>query len=267
MPNDRPPSAATGPVSGFKRGLDLDRPDITTVEEWQAWRQADTEFRGYPLPSCELLTDLGRPDVVKRWMAQTQVFGSTAPHESFLLSSALFVTSARSSASPKGPYEINNCERRDMTREETADVLAIAFLNSPSAGTLRIRDAVVARMQRYRDPSSETQVTYPEHWQTPANFWDAGLDYSTSEMSAAEHASLVAWYERVTGEVPGYVPLLGDIRPRLLKAYRNRFEHTLRALPGPDAPARADSLGDLSRQRPGAARRCTAGARHGGKQG
>src|SRR5919205_615199 len=51
------------------RGLDLDTPDVTRVEEWEAWRQAERDFRGYPLPTYELFGEF-RPDVVKRWYRQ-----------------------------------------------------------------------------------------------------------------------------------------------------------------------------------------------------
>jgi hypothetical protein len=40
-----------------------------------------------------------------------------------------------------------------------------------------------------------------------------------------------SWYLRTIGEVPPYVELLLEVRPELLKAYRNRYENLLHELP------------------------------------
>jgi hypothetical protein len=39
------------------------------------------------------------------------------------------------------------------------------------------------------------------------------------------------WYARTISEVPPYVELLLEVRPELLKAYRDRYENLLRELP------------------------------------
>lgn len=214
--------------SSLDRGLNLAEPDVTTVQEVDAWRQHDREYRGYPLPTYDLLMELGRPDAVKRWFGQIPHFHSK---EGVFHSSLLFVHLYAITGFVEGTiYEIDNAESRGHSRAEVAECLALAFLHAPSAhGFFAMQDAIRARMQAYRDPV--TPMKYPDGWASDPEFFEAGLDYSSPECSAMEVKLVEEWYARVTGEVPGWVSLLGRHKPELMKTYRNRFEHTVRVLP------------------------------------
>jgi hypothetical protein len=54
------------------------------------------------------------------------------------------------------------------------------------------------------------------------------VDFTSAEASADEVAQIQDWYLKTLGEIPRYVRFLALYRPRLLKAYRNRFEHAIR---------------------------------------
>ena len=220
--------------SSLDRGLDLSQPDVTTVQEWESWRQHDRAYRGYPLPSYDLVGQMGRPDAVKRWFSQIPTFYAT--NAQTFSGIPVFVHLYAITGFTEGlVYEIDNCESRGYSREAVADVLALAFLHAPSAsGMFHVHDAVLERMETYTDPA--TTIEFPEGWTNDPPFFDCGLDFSSQDMQDGELAKIEDWYREITGEVPGFVSFLGRHRPNLLKSYRNRFEHALRVLPNQVMP-------------------------------
>lgn len=214
--------------SSLDRGLDLSAPDTTTIQEVEAWRQHDRDYRGYPMPTYDLLIELGRPDAVKRWFSQIPSFYSK---EGGFFSSLLFVHLYAITGFLEGTiYEIDNAESQGHTKDEVAECLALAFLHGPAGhGFFGMRDAISARVQAYQNPQSP--LNYPDGWSPDPEFLQSGLDFKSPECSASEIKLVAEWYERVTGEVPGWVAFLGKHKPDLLKAYRNRLENTVRLLP------------------------------------
>ena len=214
--------------SSLDRGLDLSEPDFTTIQEVEAWRQHDRDYRGYPMPTYNVLIELGRPDAVKRWFSQIPRFYA---NEGGFSSSLLFTHLYAITGFTEGTlYEIDNAESQRHTKDDVAEALALAFLHAPSGhGFFAMRAAINARMERYSDP--ETPRAYPEGWEPDPGFFHAGLDFSVADCTAAEVGAVRAWYDRVAGEIPGWVEFLGTHKPNLLKAYRNRFENTVKVLP------------------------------------
>ncbi len=214
--------------SSLPRGLDLTNLDVTTLQEWEAWRASDRLYRGYPLPTYDLIGSQGRPDVVKRWFTQIPTFYAEGDGGFFSASTFLHLYALQGFEAGV-IYEIDNCESQGLTREQTVEVLALAFLHSPSNGFFDMHEAITARMEQYVQP--EKPMQWPEGWAPDPEFLAAGLDYSTPDLTPADLEALEGWYERVCGEVPRYVGFLARHRPKMLKAYRNRFENTVRFLP------------------------------------
>lgn len=213
--------------SSMPRGLDLEQPDVTTLQEWEAWRESDRIYRGFPLPTYDLLGVLGRPDVVKRWFLQIPTF--YAEKDGFFSAATFLHLYALQGFEEGVIYEIDNCQSQGLEKQQVVEVLALAFLHSPSNGFFSMKETIEKRLREYSEP--ERPVEWPEGWAPDPEFFEAGLDFSKPELSPEEREKLEAWYQRVCGEVPRHVGFLAEFRPQMLKAYRNRFENTVRCLP------------------------------------
>jgi hypothetical protein len=226
MANPPHPRKATT-VDLSDRGMDLSNPDVTTEAEWESWRQTERERRGYPLPSYELVGEF-RPDAVKRWMRQAQNF--TVPEGlggwGILTWVHLYLIEG---FEPGTIYELRNSEGLRVPRSAVLDVLALALFHSPSKGLHHQSEAVAEYIRDYLEPAEPLE--WPEGWEHDPEFFRSGIDFSTLDLSADELRLLEDWYLRVMGEVPRHVQLLAELRPRLLKAYRDRFENVIRESP------------------------------------
>jgi hypothetical protein len=168
---------------------------------------------------------IGRPDVVKRWFLQIPTFYD----ESFNSAASFLHLYAITGFTEGAVYEIDNCESQGMSREQTAEVLAIAFLHAISGhGMYGMLETLTERLRVYKP---KTTIQWPDHWGVDPDAFKSGLDFSTMELLDGELELLSEWYTRWTGEVPLFVPFLGKHRPKLLKSYRNRWEHVVKSLP------------------------------------
>jgi hypothetical protein len=197
--------------------------DVTAPGEWEAWAEGERARRGFVQPAFELLADLGRHDVVKRWLAGLQ----QCPLESGIPPNMLFIHYYAISGFVPGVIAEIKFGRH--TKDEVGEALAVALLHSFGIGMFAVAPEVREYLRTYQGPS--TPIAWPDGWAPDADFLRAGLDFSTLEMLPGELELLESWYVRVTGEVPRHVRFLGELRPSVLKAYRNRFENTLRVLP------------------------------------
>jgi len=115
------------------------------------------------------------------------------------------------------------------SKAEVADALAIALMHSFGVGLFTVAAEVQDYLRIYPGPAEP--ISWPDGWTPDPEFFRAGLDFSTPELLPGELERIESWYTRVTGEVPRFVRFLGEVSPNVLKAYRNRFENTVRALP------------------------------------
>jgi hypothetical protein len=220
------PATEPGYMGARPRGLDLTNPDVTTLEEWESWREDERINRGYPLPTYEILGEIGRADAVKRWFQQIHYFTTPTSFTTTLRFLHYYLIEGFEDGVI---YELRNCERNGHAKAEVADAVAVAFLHAPSKGMHVMSDRAREYLRTYREPV--TPFRWPDGWTREPERLHSGLDFSDPEMQPGELERLHGWYERVLGEVPRSVRLLGEFRPNLLKTWRNRFEHCLRAAP------------------------------------
>jgi hypothetical protein len=214
------------------RGLDLANAEVTTPEEWEAWRESERQRRGYPLPSYELLGEFGRADAVKRWLAQVQqlpTLPETTPQTLRIAALGALHLFAITGYQGGVLFEIANAETAAFRRAEVVETLVVAFLQGPVQGTHAMADAVAERLRRYREPGNPG--AYPDGWEVDPGAFASGLDFADPHLSAGELVRLERWYLAVTGEVPRSVSFLAVHAPRVLKAWRARFETAVQVMP------------------------------------
>ena len=141
-------------------------------------------------------------------------------------------------------YAVRMMQVAGLTRSQVYESLGICFLVGGPRGMETI--ALAVRDYEWIEPSRP--ATFPDGWAHRPEFLSSGLDFSTREASAGDVEKMRDWYLRTLGEVPPYVELLLDLRPSLLKAYRDRYENLLRELPTEFIPASLLRALGVSRQ-------------------
>jgi hypothetical protein len=212
------------------RGLDLSRPDEMTPAEYEAFKADYRAKKGHALPAFDFWVE-HRPDVLKRYRLQ----GRRTPQEEALgigLAGTLSYLHYYGIVGYRDGilYEIRNAQSRGATRAQLLATLDVAFLHAAEPGMAAVAAAAAGHLRDALDP--ERPGTFPAGWAVDPAALRSGMDFSSPEATPKDVQALETWYLRVCGEVPRHVRLLGEHRPALLKASRNRFEHALgEALP------------------------------------
>lgn len=208
------------------RGLNLSRPDATTEEELAEFRDFYTRTKGYPLPAFEFWAQ-HRPDVLKRYRMQARQTPSDEALRLPLANTLAFLHYYAIVGYEDGIlYEVRNCESIGATKPMLIEALGFAFLHAGPRGMRSVYSSSHEHLSRYGD-SEQNRDLFPANWDYDYSTLAAGIDYSNPDMPAGEVRVLRDWYLEVCGEVPPHVEVLSDLNPRLLKAYRHRFERTL----------------------------------------
>lgn len=214
-------------TDNFYRGLNISRPDATTPAELEAFRSFSDQPTGRPLASYELWADL-RPDVLKRLLAYVHQI-----HESESFSCPLpYLNIYTVGGWPEGVrYIMEICQPDTFlsgtgySRAAVEETLALSFYLAPTWGTVQTADAVREGLAGFREPEPGSPSPFPDGWRIEPEELKAGLDYSTPDMTKADHDALTEWYLRVCGEIPREIALYAEYRPALLKAGRHRWEN------------------------------------------
>jgi hypothetical protein len=110
------------------------------------------------------------------------------------------------------------------------DILALAFLHASPRGMHYVADAGSEQLRNWEEP--EALERWPAGWVFDPAAFKTGVDFTSPEATEEDVERIQQWYQDTLGEVPRYVRFLARHRPRLLKAYRSRFEYAVRdALP------------------------------------
>jgi hypothetical protein len=210
-------------------GLNLAEPDLTTPEEIAEFRRISAAQLGVQQDGLDFWLDAA-PDVLKRyrlWADSLRVresdespakWNASGPATMYVYAATGFEEGIRYSL-----FGMN----RIMTKAQIIEQLALVFRYAGPRGMVPLARA--ARSHEWREPSEA--VRWPSGWGPDPEIFRSGADFRSPETTAADVENIVAWYKRWMGEVPRHVTFLARYRPELLKAYRNRYENTLRLLP------------------------------------
>jgi hypothetical protein len=217
-------------VSISFRGMNIMRPDVTTQAELEEYLSYKDQATGRPVASHALWADL-RPDVLKRFLAfvyqihGSETFSSPLPYLNVYAVGGwpegvrYMMALADSGTFMTGP---------GYSRAAIVETLALSFYLAPTWGTVLVADTIRECLASHREPGPDSPAPWPEGWRVAPEQLQAGLDYSTPELTKRDHDALTDWYLRVCGEVPASVKLYARYRPNLLKAERNRWENIVR---------------------------------------
>jgi hypothetical protein len=203
-------------------GMNLLEPDVTTDEEIAQFRRFYAHAKKEQNKSYEFWLEF-RPDVLKRHKLRTAT-RTAGPAYPIPALAALHEYVISAFADGIG-YEIELARTMGARRGDVLDTISVAFIHSGHPGMYRVTEHADA-LRNYTELTGVER--FPPDWSFDPGAFDSGMDYSVKEASREDLRKLNDWYERMLGEVPKHVRFLAENRPDLLKAYRNRYEHSIR---------------------------------------
>ena len=215
-------------------GLNLDDPDATTQGEINEFRRISSKQFGMQQDSFEFWLE-HRPDVLKRyrkWADALRIRLSGEDPNIWTVNTIGVSIFYAMTGFERGLEYTFHILAQTHTKDQFLDTLALIFRYVGPRGMATAARA--ARDQVWTEPVRP--IVWPDGWAPDPDAFTSGADFRTRVASAEDIRRIVAWYERWTGEVPSYVLFLAKRRPDLLKAYRDRYEHTLRVLPKQTEP-------------------------------
>ena len=215
------------------RGLELGDMENVSGQEVSAFADFYNSVLGHRHIGLDFWLDT-RPDVLKRYRQYSDTATPRTFEDDHRITGAGFTTFYAVVGYDVGVrYAIRMMQVAGMTQSQVYENLAICFL----VGGPRGMETVALGLRDYEWLSPPRPATFPDGWAHRPEFLSSGLDFSDRAASPSDVAGMRDWYVRTLGEVPPYVELLLELRPDLLKAYRNRYENLLRELPTEFIPA------------------------------
>jgi hypothetical protein len=151
-------------------------------------------------------------------------------------------------------YEVIAARALGASKAEILETVRLAVLASGPSGMNPLGDIAEGYFDEWTEPDGPP-LEWPSGWAPDAGAFRSGIDPSTDELSDDEMARLVAWHERMHGEVPVHVTTLARLHPRAYKTHRLRYELAFTgALPAQLVPL-LDLHVAVNRRWPDAARR------------
>jgi hypothetical protein len=211
-------------------GLDLTSLDTITPDEVEAFRAYYQRVKGQSMPALEFWLEF-RPDVMKRYRAGVRETTSDQERRHPLLHAMAMLHYYAVTGYEDGiAYEVRLVRAGGATKAEVLDLLAVAFIHGSPRGMRFVERAATPLLRQWTEP--EPVERWPSGWRFDPAVLRSGADFSRPAASSTDIDRILLWYQETLGEVPRYVSFLAARRPRLLKAFRNRFEHAIRdALP------------------------------------
>jgi hypothetical protein len=209
-------------------------PEVTTQEEIDEFRRISAAQLGMQQDGLDFWLDEA-PEVLKRYRIWANELRIREPDE------------APNKWSPTGVviqyvYSMTGFEdgvryglhgaNRTLTKPQILEELALVFRYAGPRGMATLGRA--ARAHEFRDPDEPAK--WPTGWAPDPDAFRSGANFGSTDATADDTRKILEWYERWLGEVPRHVRFLARHRPELLKAYRARYENTLRLLPKQTEP-------------------------------
>jgi hypothetical protein len=214
-------------MTSASRGLDLSNMTELSAEERAEWAGFYNKTLGHSHIGLDFWVENG-PETLKRY----RLYSDCATPNQYESSRKIVVFGYLPYYALIGydvgvRYLLYTRQRMGMTREQILEGIAISFLVHGPAGM----ETIARALEHFEWIEPEQPAEFPDGWAPDAAALSSGLDFSTREMQRGEAELVRTWYEETIGEVPRYVDFLLRNRPELLKAYRNRFEHSVKILP------------------------------------
>jgi hypothetical protein len=215
------------------RGLELGDMENVSGQEVSAFANFYNSVLGHRHIGLDLWLD-SRPDVLKRYRQYSDTATPRTFEDDHRITGAGFTTFYAVVGYDVGVrYAVRMMQVAGLNRSQVYENLAICFL----VGGPRGMETIALALRDYEWLEPTRPATFPDGWAHRPEFLRSGLDFSTREVLDGEMELLEDWYLRTIGEVPAYVELLLELRPSLLKAYRDRYENLLHELPTEFIPA------------------------------
>jgi hypothetical protein len=219
---------------GLAWGLDLTHPEVTTPEEIAEFRRISGNQLGMQQDGLDFWLD-EQPEVLKRYRAWADKLrirqADESPNKWSANGVGIMYVYAMTGFEDGLRYGIQGANRR-MTKAQCLEQFALVFrYGGPRAMAALAR---AARDHQWHAP--EEPVVWPGGWAPDPEAFHSGADFSSPTTTASDTRKIVEWYERWLGEVPRQIRFLAKHRPELLKAFRSRYENTLRVLPKQTEP-------------------------------
>jgi hypothetical protein len=210
-------------------GLDLTRPEEISEEEKQRFKQTFLSFGGRPHLGLNFWLD-NRIDILKRYRIWSGTINQRTDGDRIMYNpnGYGFVYLYGMTGYAAGvKYIIHMEQQQGFTKEQVHEGIAAAFIWLGPRGM----ETVAQGLSDYEWIEPKGRPAFPDNWKADPDAFKSGLDFSTPDLSDTELERIKEWYLRVEGEIPPYVGFLTAHGRRLLKAYRQRFENTLKVLP------------------------------------
>ena len=209
------------------RGLELGDMENVSDNEVKDFASFYNSVLGHRHIGLDLWLDT-RPDVLKRYRQYSDTATPRTFEDDHRITGAGFTTFYAVVGYDVGVrYAVRMMQVAGLSRSQVYEILAICFL----VGGPRGMETIALALKDYEWIEPARPATFPDGWAHRPEFLRSGLDFSTRDVLTGEVELMRDWYARTIGEVPPYVELLLEVRPELLKAYRDRYENLLRELP------------------------------------
>jgi hypothetical protein len=130
--------------------------------------------------------------------------------------------------------EFRHLQSRGLTRAMLLELITFAQLQAGMRGLQLVYNAVGRFLVDWRDGSGD--VPLPAGWAADPDAFKAGLDLTVRDLTGADRAAIVGWYERTIGELPRSVEFALRYHPEMYKWHRARWEVIFKTLPKQVAP-------------------------------
>jgi hypothetical protein len=231
-----PTVAERGRMAEVSEGLDLSNLERTSEEEVNANLMRVWSWRGplYELYANSLMLDYA-PDFAKLHRWGSDFFGRPS-HVNIVLQGMQNLHSYVMAGWETGiRNQFNSNRRNGMSLEQIMELVMFAQLYAGMRGLGHVFRAVGDFLPAYA-PAGEPPAVFPRGWAADPAAFKCGLDLSTRELTGADRANLIGWYEKTIGYLPRSIEFGIKRHPEFVKVNRAKWEVAIKTLPKQVAP-------------------------------
>jgi hypothetical protein len=130
--------------------------------------------------------------------------------------------------------EFRHLHFRGLTKAQLMELVMFAQLQAGMRGLQLVYNSVSRLLVDL--PDQAEAAPFPKGWAADPDAFQAGLDLSTRELTAADQSAITKWYDRTIGYLPKSVSFAMTYHPEFYKWHRARWEVIFQTLPKQTAP-------------------------------